>query len=59
MASRLESAIKMQQVTNSMSSVVKGMDKVLGGMNVEQISKVRVAARASPHVHNTTLDAQC
>merc|ERR1719331_266887 len=39
-SSRLESAIKMQQVTKSMGSVVKGMDKVLGSMNVEQISKV-------------------
>jgi len=39
-ASRLESAIKMQQVTRSMGQVVKGMDKVLGSMNVEQISKV-------------------
>merc|ERR1719379_1545112 len=39
-ASRLESAMKMQQVTKSMGSVVKGMDKVLGSMNVEQISKV-------------------
>merc|ERR1719359_1393586 len=39
-ASRLESAIKMQQVTKSMGSVVKGMDKVLGSMNVEAISKV-------------------
>jgi charged multivesicular body protein 1 len=48
-ASRLESAIKMQQVTKSMGSVVKGMDKVLGSMNVEAISKARRAARrASP-----------
>jgi len=39
-ASRLESAIKMQNVTKSMGSVVKGMDKVLGSMNVEAISKV-------------------
>ena len=39
-ASRLESAIKMQQVTKSMGNVVRGMDKVLGSMNVEQISKV-------------------
>jgi len=39
-ASRLESAIKMQQVTKSMGGVVKGMDKVLAGMNVEAISKV-------------------
>merc|ERR1719217_985973 len=39
-SSRLESAIKMQQVTKSMGSVVKGMDKVLASMNVEAISKV-------------------
>merc|ERR1719224_231886 len=39
-SSRLESAIKMQQVTKSMGSVVKGMDKVLGSMNVEAITKV-------------------
>merc|ERR1719331_2680889 len=39
-ASRLESAIKMQQVTKSMGQVVKGMDKVLGSMNVEAIGKV-------------------
>lgn len=39
-SSRLESALKMQQVTKSMGSVVKGMDKVLGSMNVEAIAKV-------------------
>lgn len=32
--------MKMQQVTKSMGMVVRGMDKVLGSMNVEQISKV-------------------
>ena len=31
----------MQQVTKSMGQVVKGMDKVLGSMNVEAIAKVR------------------
>merc|ERR1719261_2103439 len=30
----------MQQVTKSMGSVVKGMDKVLAGMNVDAITKV-------------------
>ena len=40
-SSRLESAIKMQQVTRSMGMVTKGMDKVLGSMNVEAIAKVR------------------
>ena len=39
-ASKLESAIKMQQVTKTMGSVVKGMDKALASMNIEQISAV-------------------
>jgi len=39
-ASRLENAIKMQQVTKGMKGVVSGMDKVLATMDVEQISKV-------------------
>ena len=46
-SSRLESAIKMQQVTKSMGAVVRGMDKVLGSMNVEQISKVMDAFEKS------------
>jgi hypothetical protein len=32
--------MKMQQVTKSMGMVVKGMDKVLGSLNVEAIGKV-------------------
>ena len=39
-SSKLESAIKMQQVTKTMGSVVKGMDKALASMNIEQISAV-------------------
>merc|ERR1719198_1465543 len=39
-ASRVESAIKMQQVTKQMGQVTKGMDKVLASMDVNQISKV-------------------
>ena len=35
---------RAEQVTKSMGSVVKGMDKVLGSMNVEAISKVRAGA---------------
>ena len=45
-ASRLESAMKMQQVTKSMGSVVKGMDKVLASMNVDGISKVLSPAQS-------------
>merc|ERR1719321_1050762 len=39
-ASRVESAIKMKQVTKQMGDVTKGMDKVLASMNVDEITKV-------------------
>ena len=38
-ASRLESAIRMKQVTSSMTGVVKGMGKAMKSMDVEKISK--------------------
>ena len=38
-ASRVQTAIDMASVAKSMCGVVKGMDKVLGSMNVEKISK--------------------
>jgi charged multivesicular body protein 1 len=37
-SSRLESAITMRQVTGSLGSVVKGMDKAMQSMNLEQVS---------------------
>jgi len=39
-ASRLESAIKMKQVTKQMGTVVKGMDKVLASMDINKIASV-------------------
>ena len=39
-ASRLESAIRMNTMTTSMQGVVKGMDAGLANMNVDQISEV-------------------
>ncbi|KAI9633165.1 Snf7 family [Dioszegia hungarica] len=39
-SSRLESAITMRQVTGSLGSVVKGMDKAMQSMNLEQIQNV-------------------
>eukprot|EP00331_Platyophrya_macrostoma_P001367 CAMPEP_0176406816 /NCGR_PEP_ID=MMETSP0127-20121128/1079_1 /TAXON_ID=938130 /ORGANISM="Platyophrya macrostoma, Strain WH" /LENGTH=201 /DNA_ID=CAMNT_0017785979 /DNA_START=45 /DNA_END=651 /DNA_ORIENTATION=+ len=39
-ASRLDTAIKMQMVTKSMGAMVKGMDKVLTQMNPEMISRI-------------------
>jgi len=38
-SSRLDTAIRMNQVTSSMSGVVKGMSKGLAAMNVDKISK--------------------
>eukprot|EP00818_Percolomonas_sp_WS_P006697 CAMPEP_0117438116 /NCGR_PEP_ID=MMETSP0759-20121206/1885_1 /TAXON_ID=63605 /ORGANISM="Percolomonas cosmopolitus, Strain WS" /LENGTH=195 /DNA_ID=CAMNT_0005229793 /DNA_START=122 /DNA_END=709 /DNA_ORIENTATION=+ len=39
-ASRMDTAIKMNRVTKTMKSVVKGMDKVMENMDIDQISKV-------------------
>ncbi|KAJ8597424.1 hypothetical protein M405DRAFT_877014 [Rhizopogon salebrosus TDB-379] len=39
-ASRVDTALKMRQVTGNMTSVVKGMDKAMNTMNLEQISLV-------------------
>ncbi|KAG2013813.1 vacuolar protein sorting protein 46 [Coprinopsis cinerea AmutBmut pab1-1] len=39
-ASRVETAVTMRQVTGNMASVVKGMDKAMETMNLERISMV-------------------
>jgi charged multivesicular body protein 1 len=39
-ASRVETAVRMNQVTGSMKGVVKGMDKSLAAMNIDEISKL-------------------
>jgi charged multivesicular body protein 1 len=39
-ASRLETAVRMNDVTGAMKGVVKGMEKGLAAMNVEEISKI-------------------
>lgn len=38
--SRIETAVRMNQVSAGMKGVVKGMDKSLASMNIEQLSKV-------------------
>lgn len=37
MASRVETAVTMRQITGSMTSVVKGMDKAMETMNLERV----------------------
>ena len=37
-ASRVETAVTMRQVTGNMSSVVRGMDKAMESMNLERVS---------------------
>ncbi|KAI0650560.1 vacuolar assembly protein DID2 [Trametes maxima] len=39
-ASRVETAVTMRQVSGNMASVVKGMDKAMESMNLERLSKV-------------------
>jgi len=39
-ASRVETAVTMRQITGSMTSVVKGMDKAMETMNLERISLI-------------------
>ena len=39
-ASRIETAVRMNSVSGAMKSVVKGMDKGLAAMNPEEISKI-------------------
>jgi len=39
-ASRVETAVTMRQVTGNMTSVVKGMDRAMESMNLERISLV-------------------
>lgn len=39
-ASRVETAVRMNQVSGGMKNVVKGMEKGLAAMNPEEISKV-------------------
>ena len=39
-SSRIETAVRMGQVTDGMKGVVRGMDKGLQSMNVDQISKL-------------------
>ena len=38
--SRIETAVRMNQVSAGMKGVVKGMDKSLAAMNIDQLSKV-------------------
>ncbi|KAI0042249.1 vacuolar assembly protein DID2 [Auriscalpium vulgare] len=42
-ASRVETAVTMRQVTGNMTSVVKGMDKAMETMNLERVRAVPVA----------------
>jgi len=39
-ASRVETAVTMRQVTGNMTSVVRGMDRAMESMNLERISQV-------------------
>lgn len=39
-ASRVETAVTMRQVTGNMTSVVRGMDKAMDSMNLERVRSI-------------------
>lgn len=41
-ASRVETAVTMRQVTGNMTSVVRGMDKAMDSMNLERVGTCSV-----------------
>jgi charged multivesicular body protein 1 len=43
-ASRVETAVKMRQVTGSMTGVVKNMERAMNSMNLEQVCRENKAA---------------
>ena len=53
-ASRVETAVTMRQVTGNMSSVVKGMDKAMESMNLERVSP----SVSSPMLENPSVCTQ-
>lgn len=55
-ASRVETAVTMRTVTNSMGNVVKGMDKAMESMNLERVSG-ECASEARPSLRSVL--AQC
>lgn len=48
MASRVQTAVTMRQVTGSMANVVRGMDGAMKSMNLEQVG-------THPHTHTHIL----
>jgi charged multivesicular body protein 1 len=40
-AARVQTAVTMKKVTSNMANVVKGMDKAMQSMNLEQVSKAK------------------
>lgn len=54
-ASRVETAVTMRSVTNSMGSVVKGMDKAMESMNLERVSRIPSQLREGPRTTSVTI----
>lgn len=44
-ASRVETAVTMRQVTGNMTSVVRGMDKAMDSMNIEHVRSMLVLSQ--------------
>ena len=50
-ASRVETATTMRQVTSNMTSVVKGMDKAMETMNLERVRFPPFSSPSHPSLH--------
>ena len=50
MASRVETAVTMRQVTGNMTSVVKGMDKAMESMNLERVRGITYVLVLCTHI---------
>uniref|UniRef100_A0A7S1TZG6 Charged multivesicular body protein 1a n=1 Tax=Phaeomonas parva TaxID=124430 RepID=A0A7S1TZG6_9STRA len=57
-SARVETAVRMQQVSQSMNSVVKGMGRAMKSMNLEKISKTMVSNQDLRLAPPSTLNPQ-
>jgi charged multivesicular body protein 1 len=56
-ASRVETAVTMRQVTGNMTSVVRGMDKATDSMNLERVSTGSILVLY--HLYLSPVDIAC
>ena len=58
-ASRVETAVTMRQVTGNMTSVVRGMDKAMDSMNLERVSAIYISSLCNALTIAFSADITC